>query len=579
MKVILATLDAKYIHASLALRYLQAYCSPLGMRFVVKDYTINNGILNILSDIFSHHPDVICFACYIWNIEMTLSLAKLVKKVCPDTKIVLGGPEVSYEYRQLMQENSFIDYIVLGEGEEVLYNLLSCLKEGKDIHVQGLVVREKGEIISLGGPQIVACLDTIPFPYSDNEILELKDKIIYYESSRGCPFSCQYCLSSATNGVRYFDVERVKRDLSFFIKYNVKQVKFVDRTFNANKKHYIPILQFLAAQNCDTNFHFEITVDLLDDEVLSILREVPVGRFQFEIGIQSTYDKTLTQVGRKNNWPKIVRNVQAIQSYGNIHMHLDLIIGLPDEDWEHFTQSFNDVYALKPDMLQIGFLKLLKGSAMRQKAGALEYLYMEEAPYEVLASNVLSYAQIRKLQIFEEVFNLYYNSGKFKYTLNWLIQSLALDAFTMYSKLTDFWEKRGFHTIAHTAKALYGYLAEFCRENNEEQTFICEEFLKFDYLIHKGGIKPNLHWNEQEYAAEKTAFWRNEAVVRKYIADFKFNTWRDLNSKYHIEVFNINITDSIASRKSLHNELTPVLFIRNKEQTTYQKIAVSDFTI
>ena len=574
MKVLLATLDAKYIHASLALRYLKVYCSPLSIETVVKDYTINNGLLEILSDIVSQNADVVCFACYIWNIGMTLSVAKLVKQVHPDVKIVLGGPEVSYEYSDLMAKNKYVDYIVLGEGEEVLYQLLNCLDKGNRINVPGLVVRDGDEIRSLGGPQTVKCLDTIPFPYCDEEMQELKDKIIYYESSRGCPFSCQYCLSSATSGVRYFNLARVKRDLSFFIKHNVKQVKFVDRTFNAHKKHYLPILKFLVAQNCDTNFHFEITADLLDDEVLAVLRTAPVGRFQFEIGVQSTYEKTLAQVGRKNNWIKIVDNVKKIQHYANIHLHLDLIIGLPDEDREHFTKSFNDVYALQPSMLQIGFLKLLKGSAIRPKADQLVYIYMEEAPYEVLASNALTYDEIRKFKIFEEVFNLYYNAGNFTYTLDWLVKSLAVDAFHFYSALTDFWERKSLNTVAHTTNSLYGYLLEFCREKRES-TDICEQFLRFDYLMHKSGKKPNLKWNEQEYAAEKTAFWRDETVAKKYIPDFKFSTWRDVNSKYHLEVFTINITDYDSAE--LHEEVTPVLFISDKKRTTYQKIAISDF--
>lgn len=578
MKVVLSTLNAKFIHSSLALKYLEAACRPICPAISSKEYTINNELLAILSDLYKEQPEIVGLACYIWNADMTFKLVRLLKKVLPTVIIILGGPEVSYDPEKIMKQQNAVDYIVQGEGEETMKALLAALKSNTAVNgIPGLTLRENERII-VGEPQVVADLNTIPFPYYDEDIVKLKDKIIYYESARGCPFSCSYCLSSATSGVRFFSLERVYSDLQFFIRHNVRQVKFVDRTFNARKEHYLPILKFLAGQDCRTNFHFEIAVDILDDEVLEFLKCVPVGRFQFEIGIQSTHKPTLVKITRHNNWPKIVDCVTKIISYQNIHVHLDLIVGLPQESYIQFGQSFNDVYQLQPQMLQIGFLKLLKGAAIREEADKYNYIYLDYAPYEVLANRWLTYGEVRKLKIVEEVFNQVYNTGRFKYTLQVLIPLHSNNAFGFYHDLSTYWEERGLHLVAHSSKSLYNYILDFCNIHYKQEVDLIQEFLKYDALMsEKGAVRPEvLSWNKEAWAKEKGAFWSHQEQVRNYVPEYTFTTWRDVNKKHHIEVFSIDILEYLQSRKIVHSN-TPLLFLYGQEYTTSQPIAGSDF--
>lgn len=577
MKVILTTLNAKYTHSSLALRYLKEYCKPV-CEVEIKEFSINNSILDILSQIYQTKPNTVGFACYIWNIEMTIKLVNLLKKVLPDITIICGGPEVSYQPEEFLRENESVDCIIQGEGEETLYHLLAQLKLGKRIEgIPALTYyNQKNEMVS-SHPIVVENLDTIPFPYHDEEMAELKDKIIYYESSRGCPFSCQYCLSSATQGVRFFSINRVLDELRFFIRHDVRQVKFVDRTFNAKKSHYIQILKFLVGQNCKTNFHFEIAADLLDDEVLDVLALMPVGRVQLEIGVQSTNKVTLDKICRNNNWDKIVYNVMRILAFNNIHLHLDLIIGLPNEDYKSFQKSFNDVYNLKPHMLQIGFLKLLKGSGISLNRKKHEYVFMDTAPYQILSNKYMSYEEVRKLHILEEVFEQYYNSGRFRNATQLLIDLIDGNAFRFYDTLTEYWQERGFHLIAHTTKSLYKYLYEFCEEKYPEKAELLKEILKFDALLSdKAGIRPDfLDWNEEKYNTKTSYFWR-EKVAEKYLDQYKFTTWRDIKKKYHIEVFKFDIIKFMKTKEVVTTNL-PVLFSFTGDVTTYQVIKDKDF--
>lgn len=578
MKVVFSTLNAKYIHSSLALKYLRMTCSALPIDIVLKEYTINNELLVILSDIYNEQPDVVGLSCYIWNREMTLKLAGLLKKVLPNLIIILGGPEVSFDPLDVMKKHNYIDYIAQGEGENIVRELLGAFCFNKPVNaIEGLSFRQ-GEEVIIGTPQIIKDFSLIRFPYCDSDMENLKDKIIYYESARGCPFSCQYCLSSATSGVRFFNLDRVYKELIFFISYNVKQVKFVDRTFNARKEHYLPILRFLAKQDCRTNFHFEIAVDSLDNEVLDFLQEVPVGRFQFEIGIQSTNQSTLEKISRHNNWPKIVEHVTRIISYKNIHVHLDLIVGLPYENYAQFGQSFNDVYQLQPHMLQIGFLKMLKGAGLRNIADQCGYVFMDDAPYEVLANDCLTYREVRKLKILEEVFNQVYNTGRFKYTLIFLIRLYEGNAFQFYHDLSAYWENEKLHLVAHSNKSVYKYLLDFCILHHGQAVSICQEFLKFDALMsEKETIQPEiLTWNQEAWFEEKNEFWRNQHMASKYIADYVFTTWRDIKKKYRIEVFAIDIIEYIHKGKIVSKE-SPILFSYRQEATIYQPIADCDF--
>ncbi|HEY3424537.1 MAG TPA: DUF4080 domain-containing protein, partial [Negativicutes bacterium] len=575
MKTVLTTLNAKYIHSSLALRCLAVYCRPVCPDIVIKEYSINNGVLAILSDIYQEKPDVLGLACYIWNIEMTLILIGLLKKVLPDVLIVLGGPEVSYDPAQIMRCHDNVDYIVQGEGEEILHKLLTHLLSGdarKSLSIPGLAFRQNDQIVVGDGPQVVADLDVIPFHYCDTDMIDLKDKIIYYESSRGCPFSCQYCLSSITCGVRFFKPERVIQDLQFFIRHDVKQVKFVDRTFNARKEHYLPLLQFLARQNCRTNFHFEMAADLLDEETICFLQDVPPGRFQLEIGIQSTHQPTLLEIRRYNQWHKIADSVSRILSYNNMHVHLDLIVGLPQEDYTKFGQSFNAVYELQPDMLQIGFLKLLKGSGIRERAADHEYVYMNIAPYEVLANQDLPYEDVRRLKIFEEMFNQVYNSGRFRQALSFIIQITGGNAFAFYHKLVTYWEERQYHVVAHTSKAVYRYLLDFCLVQYPCVVEEFQEFLKWGALVsEKGAVQPEfLPWNQEKWADEKTQFWRNASLVRRYLPDYKFTTWREIKKNHHIEVFAIDIPNYLSQAGVINKQYTPVLFSYDQDSVVFQ---------
>lgn len=577
LKIVLTTLNAKYSHSSLALRYLKYYCQPK-YQIELKEFSINNQLLDILGQIFEVKPDVVGFACYIWNIEMTRNLVCLVKKVLPKVKIICGGPEVSYHAKEFLEENEMVDYVVQGEGEETFLTLLDHIEAGKNImSIPAVTYFNDEKRIVDGRAVVVTDLNTIPFPYRDEDMLGLQDKIIYYESSRGCPFSCQYCLSSATKGVRFFDIERVLDELRFFIQHDVRQVKFVDRTFNAKKSHYVPILKFLTAQDCRTNFHFEIAVDLLDDEVLDLLERMPKGRVQLEIGVQSTHERTLETIQRQNKWDKIVYNVGRLLSFHNMHLHLDLIIGLPYEDYQIFQKSFNDVYALHPDMLQIGFLKMLKGSGITERQADHDYVFMNTAPYQVLANKYLSYEEVRKLHIFEDVFEQFYNTGRFKTVTSFFISLYNENAFAFYEGLTEYWQKQGYHLVAHTTKSLYQYLYEFAAAKFAGQAEVIKELLKFDALISdKGSIRADsLDWDNERYNKETSEFWR-EKTVGKYIENYKFTNWRALKKIYHIEVFKINMNKMKENHEIVIMDM-PILFTYMDGKVSYQMIQDEDF--
>lgn len=576
----MATLNAKYIHSSLALRCLKSSCRQACSELAVREYTINNEPLQVLGDIYRAAPDVLGLACYIWNVGATLDLAAMVKKVLPDTVVVLGGPEVTYGAGDVLAANPAVDYVIQGEGEAALAALLTALERGQGAQEVAGVAFRRGETVVEGTPQVSGDLNALPFAYSQADMAELAGKIIYYESSRGCPYSCQYCLSGAAGGVRFLDVERVKRELDFFIANGVRQVKFVDRTFNARREHYLPILEFLAAKDCATNFHFEIAADILDSEVLAFLRQVPPGRFQFEIGVQSTHPPTLAAISRHNDWPRIVAAVGELRAAGNSHLHLDLIAGLPYEDFERFGKSFNDVYSLRPHMLQLGFLKLLKGSGLRRREREHGYVFMDGAPYEVLANRYISYGEIRRLKILEEMFGQLYNSGRFAATLDWLVGMRGGDAFGLYSELAAYWEERDLHLAAHSAKGLFGHLAGFCRAKWPEQAALWSDLLKYDALAREGGtVRPEfLNWNGDAWQAEKNAFWRDEETVRRYLPGFVFTTWRELKKRYHLEVFAHDIPGFADNGGELARARTAVLFsYAGAGRTGVQRLAAGDF--
>lgn len=490
MKILLTALNAKYIHTNLAIRYLKQTIKLPGVTVATAEYTINHQQEYIVSEIYQQQPELLCFSCYIWNIEMILDIAATIKKIMPETMILLGGPEVSYETRELMEGNDAIDLVIMGEGEITFPQLVERLATHGDYSdLPGLAYRAKGQVFINDVPLALPDLNELPFPY-EGETFE-SDKILYYESSRGCPYQCQYCLSSTGGGLRFLPLDRVKAELKQLIQAGVRQVKFVDRTFNARKDVAKEIMAFIMAMDQGkTNFHFEVSGDLLDDEMLKLIKDAPVGLFQFEIGVQSTNPETLAMIRRRSDFDILKEKVMKVATFHNIHQHLDLIVGLPQEDYFSFRKSFDDVFAIRPQKLQIGFLKLLKGTGLREQAEALGLVYQEKAPYEILSTDVLSYGEIIKLKQVEEMVEIYWNSGLFSSTLHVLLHHHYPSPFRFFELLGTYWKDRGHHHRAHGKNQLYEILLDFITVQGHGPIDAYRELLKFDFL--KGTRSPGL---------------------------------------------------------------------------------------
>ncbi|MBS6121488.1 B12-binding domain-containing radical SAM protein [Veillonella sp.] len=538
MNVVLSTLNSKFIHSSLALRYLKAYGEAHGQAYDIVEYTINMPVLHILSDITEHDIDVLGFACYIWNIEMTLHVVDMVKAVRPDIKIVLGGPEVSFTADKLLERCPNIDYIVQGEGEEAFHALVTALQlgnDGLDPVIPGVRGRRHGSILGSAEAVEVRDLSTIPFPYTEEDMDDLEHKIIYYESSRGCPFSCQYCLSGNKNTVRFFPQERTLEELQWFIDHGVKQVKFVDRTFNCAPHHHRPLMEFMRDSDTDMNFHLEMEPELMTEWETNILCETPPGRIQIEVGVQSTHKKTLDAINRYNDWPYIQKSIRPIIQAGRTHVHMDLIVGLPHEDFNRFGQSFNDLFSLQPHALQIGFLKLLKGSGVRRMH---EYKYVADplAPYEVLSTHVLPYDDVRFLKYFEDVFERFYNSERFRTTFGYIGQQLIhgeTDAFTYFCDMTRAWLKEGNHKVNLKDIDQIEFLYRFFLAKGDT---IAAELLQYDTLVsYRGKVRSDavgLPKQTKELLQVGEAFWRNEEIASTFIPNYTFKEWRKIRQQY-----------------------------------------------
>ena len=538
MNVVLSTLNSKFIHSSLALRYLKAYGEAHGQAYDIVEYTINMPVLHILSDITEHAIDVLGFACYIWNIEMTLHVVDMVKSVRPDIKIVLGGPEVSFTADELLERCPNIDYIVQGEGEESFHALVTALQlgnDGLDPVIPGVRGRRDGSILGSAEAVEVRDLSTIPFPYTEEDMEDLEHKIIYYESSRGCPFSCQYCLSGNKNTVRFFPQERTLEELQWFIDHGVKQVKFVDRTFNCAPHHHRPLMEFMRDSDTDMNFHLEMEPELMTEWETNILCETPPGRIQIEVGVQSTHKKTLDAINRYNDWPYIQKSIRPIIQAGRTHVHMDLIVGLPHEDFKRFGQSFNDLFSLQPHALQIGFLKLLKGSGVRRMR---EYKYVADplAPYEVLSTHVLPYDDVRFLKYFEDVFERFYNSERFRTTFGYIGQQLIhgeTDAFTYFCDMTRAWLKEGNHKVNLKDIDQIEFLYRFFLAKGDT---IAAELLQYDTLVsYRGKVRSDavgLPKQTKELLQLGEAFWRNEEIASTFIPNYTFKEWRKIRQQY-----------------------------------------------
>ncbi len=538
MNVVLSTLNSKFIHSSLALRYLKAYGEAHGQAYDIVEYTINMPVLHILSDITELDIDVLGFACYIWNIEMTLHVVDMVKAVRPDIKIVLGGPEVSFTADELLERCPNIDYIVQGEGEEAFHALVTALQlgnDGLDPVIPGVRGRRDGSILGSIEAVEVRDLSTIPFPYTEEDMDDLEHKIIYYESSRGCPFSCQYCLSGNKNTVRFFPQERTLKELQWFIDHGVKQVKFVDRTFNCAPHHHRPLMEFMRDSDTDMNFHLEMEPELMTEWETNILCETPPGRIQIEVGVQSTHKKTLDAINRYNDWPYIQKSIRPIIQAGHTHVHMDLIVGLPHEDFNRFGQSFNDLFSLQPHALQIGFLKLLKGSGVRRMR---EYKYVADplAPYEILSTHVLPYDDVRFLKYFEDVFERFYNSERFRTTFGYIGQQLIhgeTDAFTYFCDMIRAWLKEGNHKVNLKDIDQIEFLYRFFLAKGDT---IAAELLQYDTLVsYRGKVRSEavgLPKQTKELLQVGEAFWRNEEIASTFIPNYTFKEWRKIRQQY-----------------------------------------------
>ena len=522
MKILLAACNAKYIHSNLAVYDLQAYASDYADHIVLKEYTINQQKDDIMRDIYLEHPDVVCVSCYIWNLSFVKELMADLIKILPGADFWAGGPEVSYDAEKFLAENSEFKGVMVGEGEETFKELAGYYVEKNPQNLKdmtGICYRDKDQIIHNGWRQIMD-LSSIPFIYKD--LSEFKNRIIYYESSRGCPFSCSYCLSSIDKKLRFRDTETVKKELQFFIDNKVPQVKFVDRTFNCKHDHAMAIWKYINEHdNGVTNFHFEISADLLREEELQEMSTMRPGLIQLEIGVQSTNPDTIKAIHRTMDFEKLKGIVDRIHSFGNIHQHLDLIAGLPYEDYDSFRHSFNDVYALKPQQLQLGFLKVLKGSHMMEMCREYGIVYKTQEPYEVLSTKWLDYDHVLKLKTVENMVEVYYNSGQFQNTLEYL-ENFFQDAFSIYERLGSFYMEKGYGDVSHTRMRRYEILLEFLEDVPE----ISMDQVK-DQMVYDLYLRENLK--------SRPGFARDQKPFERQIWDFRKREKVAKNA--HVEVF------------------------------------------
>lgn len=503
MKILLAACNAKYIHSNLAVYNLKSCSGKYSPNVVIKEYTINQIRDDILKDIYLEQPDVICFSCYIWNISFVKELVPDLKKILPHVDFWAGGPEVSYDAVEFLKKNPAFFGVMVGEGEETFHELAGYYIERKPENlkeIRGVAFHDETkvpDIVHTGWRELMD-LSKVPFAYSN--LTEFKNRIIYYESSRGCPFSCSYCLSSIDKKLRFRDIELVKNELQFFIDNKVPQVKFVDRTFNCKHDHAMAIWRYITEHdNGITNFHFEISADLLREEELALMKTMRPGLIQLEIGVQSTNPQTIKAIRRTMDFEKLKGIVEQIHGFGNIHQHLDLIAGLPYEGYDSFHKSFCDVYALRPEQFQLGFLKVLKGSHMMEMTREYQILYKDREPYEVLSTAWLTYGEILRLKMVESMVEVYYNSGQFKHTLVFLEQYFE-DPFRMYEALGRFYEKKGYSEISHSRMRRYEILMEFAGEQKEIPLEALSDVMLLDlYLRENLKSRPSFASDQKPY--------------------------------------------------------------------------------
>lgn len=511
MKVIASTLNAKYIHTNIAIRYLKAYAEP-DFNVEMAEYTIKDPVMNIVTDLISKKPSVIGFSCYIWNIEETIKVIKMIKKIDPSIHIVAGGPEVTYDVAEWMENVKEFDYIVIGEGEETFKQLLTELDGGLNMeNVHGLAFRKNGQVL-MNPQRNKLDLRELPSPFRfEEDIPHLSKRVTYIETSRGCPFSCQFCLSSIEVGVRYFDREKIKEDIRYLMKNGAKTIKFVDRTFNISRSYALEMFQFLIDEHLPgTIFQFEITADIMRPEVIEFLnKEAPPGLFRFEIGVQSTNDYTNALVMRKQNFDKLCRTVTMVKDGGKIDQHLDLIAGLPEEDYHSFKKTFNDVFAMRPEELQLGFLKMLRGTGLRLRAEEHQYIYMDHSPYEILGNNVLSFDDIISIKQVEDVLEKYWNDHRMDATIEYLVTKVFPTPFDFFQEFGSYWELKGWSRIGHQLEDLFRRLFEFLQSKDIADIDMVEGLMKYDY-ISKQKYKPRKPWWQASFErAERSKIYQH----------------------------------------------------------------------
>jgi len=575
MKVLLTAINAKYIHTNLAIYELSAYAKQYKEYMELAEYTINNQLEFILSDIYKRKPDVIAFSCYIWNIGMIEELLKELRQVLPDTPIWLGGPEVSYDITTGLLATPLADGIFIGEGEVTFKEIMQYYVEGNIAleEIKGIAYKWNGEI-KINPYREPMNLSDVPFPYEDFE--QFKHKILYYETSRGCPYSCSYCLSSIEKGVRLRELELVKKELQMFLDAKVPQVKFIDRTFNCNPKHAMGIWNYIQEHdNGITNFHFEIAADILKEDEIELLNKMRPGLVQLEIGVQSTNLHTISAIKRKMDFNILTEKVNAVHRGNNIHQHLDLIAGLPYEDYESFGRSFDDVYGLKPNQLQLGFLKVLKGSLMFEEAKKGTIIYRNSAPYEVLFTKWLSFDDVLRLKQVEEVTEVYYNSGQFEKAIAFL-EHFFKSPFSLYEALGEYYEKNGLFGVNHTRIARYDILLDFFqKEVSLECAEAFGEILLYDlYLRENLKSRPKFAKDYSEYKEEYRAFYEKEEQVKKLLPGYMDYSSKVMSRVTHAEHFSINVSKTAETGRIVKEDNIIVFDYKNRCPLDHQAAAI-----
>lgn len=542
MKILLTAINSKFIHSNLAVRYLKAFTKDMDAECKIREFSINDREERVLEEIIKEKPNVVCFSTYIWNVEIVKRLSDLIKQVDSNIEILYGGPEVSYDSMVILEEISG-DYIIEGEGEKTFREFVEYKLGIKDIEsIRGLFYKKHGKV-NFNGSRPLMSMDELVFPYEDDE--DLNNKIVYYEASRGCPFNCKYCLSSTIHGVRFHKIDRVIEELNYFIEKKVKLVKFVDRTFNCNHKFSMAIWKFLIESNTETQFHFEISADILKNEEIELLREAPEGRFQFEVGVQTTNDEVLSNINRFVNFSDIKEKVVELLSIRNIKQHLDLIAGLPGEDYDSFRKSFNDVHSIHPEEIQLGFLKLLKGSSMREESDKYNMKYSPYPPYEILSTNKISYFELIDLKKVEHMVDKYYNSQKFNNILNYFYPKFK-EPFELFHELAMFYDKKGYFNRSIGSNEYYKLFLDFNEEVLKENNFILREIIRYDYLLH------NKRRGIPDYIKSNITKEEERKIKDELREEYSF---RD----YSVEKFYIDIIKFIEEDKILESEVYALL--------------------